>query len=84
MGAPGRYRSRYCTAACTNVACSDLDYDSNSQYEIWKNGPALLNCSKRPTSPIPPTSLPRISHPQLDGIVPTARSDRLAVGREGD
>src|SRR6266498_5090789 len=25
MGAPGRYRSRYCTAACTNVACSDLD-----------------------------------------------------------
>ncbi len=21
MGAPGRYRSRYCTAACTNVAC---------------------------------------------------------------
>ncbi len=27
MGAPGRYRSRYCTAACTNVACSDLDFD---------------------------------------------------------
>ena len=43
-----------------------------------------LKFSKRPQSPIPLTPLPPISHPQLDGLVPTARSERLAVGREGD
>ena len=32
----------------------------------------------------PASSLPSISHPQLDGHVHTARSERLAVGREGD
>ena len=26
---------------------AELDYDSNSQYEIWKNGPALLNVTLR-------------------------------------
>jgi hypothetical protein len=28
--------------------------------------------------------LTRISHPQLDGIVITSRSERLAIGGEGD
>src|SRR4030095_5285026 len=56
----------------------------NSQFEIWKNVQAILNWSKRPASPIPPTSLPRISHPQLDGVVSIPESERFAVGREGD
>jgi hypothetical protein len=51
---------------------------SNSKYEIWKNGPAILNCSKRPASPISPTSLPRIYHPQLDGLIRTPVCLRLA------
>jgi hypothetical protein len=55
-----------------------------SQYEIWKSGPAILNCSKRPTSPLSPTSLPRIYHPQLDGVVSIPESERFAVGREGN